>query len=133
MKNTTTNNTVKNTEMKKQKTNSKHVKELVKAYILETVHDHDGEEFKTFEEAAKHLKSDFEIRAGHAYNLKRYPNVVDRFLDYLQGMPFYFPAYVQDVEDFLNSLGINPEGKKYSSDRMNNLYALLIYREIEKY
>ena len=133
MKNTATNNTVKNTDMKKHKTNSKHVKELVRTYILETVHDNKEEEFETFEEAAKHLKSEFERAKGYEWNLKRYPNVVDRFLDYLQGMPFYFPAYVHNVEDFLNSLGINPEGKEYESDKMYNLYALLIYREIEKY
>ena len=133
MKNTATNNTVKNTDMKKHKTNSKHVKELVKAYILETIHDNNGKEFETFEEAAKHLKSEFNRVAGHAYNLKMFPNVVNRFLDYLQGLPFYFPAYVGDVEEFLNSLGINPERKDYESEKMYNLYALLIYREIEKY
>ena len=119
--------------LKANKTNSKEVKEAVKQYILQTVYDDNENEFKTFELAAKHLKNDFIRVANHPYNIKKFPNVVNRFLDYLQGLPFWFPQYNDDVKDFLNSLGINRENKEYSSDKMWNLYALLIYREIEKY
>ena len=118
---------------KKYRTNSKIVKEAVKQYIFETVYDDNENTFKTFEEAAKHLKNDFNRVANHPYNMKRFPNVVNRFLDYLQGLPFWFPGYNSEIEEFLNSLGINPENKEFSSDKMWNLYALLIYREIEKY
>ena len=121
------------TSIQKHKTNSKHVKTLVKSFILESVYDENENTFKTFESAAKHLNDDFKRVANHPYNIKRFPNVVNRFLDYLQGLPFWFPAYNSEIEDFLNSLGINHENKEYSSDKSWNLYALLIYREIEKY
>lgn len=120
------------TTTKKLRTNSKEVKERVRKYILETVHDDKEQEYKTFEEAAKKLKKEFNRVANFPNNIKRIPNNVDRFKDYLQGVPFWFPVYNSDVEDILNGFGINPEGKEYPSDKMWNLFALLIYREIEK-
>lgn len=119
--------------MKSNKTNSKVVKQAVKQYILETVYDDNENVFKTFDEAAKHLKNDFMRVANYPYNLNRYPNDVQRFKDYLQGLPFWFPAYDEDIKNFLNSLGINKENKEYSSDKMWDLYALLIYREIKPF
>ena len=119
--------------MKSNKTNSKIVKELVKKYIKETVYNENENCFKSFKNAAKCLNDDFKRVANYPNNLKRFPNNVQRFKDYLQGAPFWFPVYNQDIEDFLNSLGINKENKIYSSDKMWNLFALLIYREIEKY
>jgi hypothetical protein len=119
--------------MKKYKTNSKHVKNLVKQYILETVHNDKEEVYVDFKDAANRLNSEFKRVANHKFNLQRLPNNVDRFLDYLQGLPFWFPMYDDDIEEFLNSLGINPENKEFESSKMWNLYALLIYREIEKY
>ena len=103
--------------MKTYKTNSKHVKNLVKKYILETVYNDNENTFKSFKNAANHLNNDFKRVANHHYNLKRFPNNVDRFLDYLQGLPFYFPQYNEDVKDILNGFGINPENKIYSSSK----------------
>ena len=119
--------------MKSYKTNSKHVKNLVKNYILETVYDDNENPFLYFKDAANHINNDFKRVANHPYNLKRLPNDTDRFLDYLQGLPFYFPQYDDDIKDFLNSLCINKENKIYSSSKMWSLFALLIYREIEKF
>ena len=119
--------------MKNYKTNSKHVKNLVKQYILETVYDDNENMYLNFKDSAIRLNNEFKRVSNHPYNLKRLPNNVDRFLDYLQGLPFWFPQYDDDIKDFLNSLGINNEGKIYDSKRMWNLFALLIYREIEKF
>jgi len=38
-----------------------------------------------------------------------------------------------EIEDFLNSLGINNEGKEYPADKMRLLYAKLIYKEIQNF
>lgn len=119
--------------MKAKKTNSKHVKNLVKKYILETVYDENENEFLNFEDAAKLLHSEFKRVANFPSNLKRLPNNVDRFNDYLQGLPFWFPWANDDITTFLNSLGINPTNKEYDSEKERNLFSLLIYREIEKY
>ena len=118
---------------KANRTNSKLVKEAVKTYIFETVYDDNENTYKSFPEAAKRLHDEFKRVANHPYNLKRLPNNTDRFLDYLQGLPFWFPQYDDDIKEFLNSLGINPENKIFESSKMWNLYALLIYREIAKF
>lgn len=112
------------------RTNSKEVKNKVRQYIIDTVYDNNENNFKSFSEAATFLKNDFIRVADYKFNLKRLPNNQERFLDYLQGAPFYFPVYNDEVETFLNSLGINPQNKKYSSDKMWNLFSLLIFREL---
>jgi hypothetical protein len=43
-----------------------------------------------------------------------------------------FLIYYQEQEDFLNSLGINPENKKYSNQQVWDLYKHLLAREIQK-
>lgn len=119
--------------MKKLRTNSKEVKKAVQNYIIESVYDENENTFESINEAAKHLHDDFKRVANHPYNLKRLPKHAERFTDYLRGIPFYFATYDNEIKDFLNSLGINPENKEYSSDKMWSLYGLLIYREIENY
>lgn len=43
-----------------------------------------------------------------------------------------FLVYFCNVEDFLNSLGINPENKQYSDKKIWNTYRALITRELVK-
>ena len=116
------------------KTNSKIVRNLIKLHILESVHDDNENVFASFKEAANHLNNDFKRVSDHPYNLQKFPNPVNRFNDYLCGLPFWFlMLYNEDLENFLNGLGINPDGKKYSGDKMRALYAHLIYKEIENF
>ena len=68
----------------------------------------------------------------YEYDKKRIPSEQKRFEDYLQGIPFHFHYANEDIETFLNSLGINKEGKKYEPSKMWNLYAYLIYSETLK-
>ena len=119
--------------MKNLRTNSKEVKTKVKAYILETVYNEHEEVYATFEEAATELHKEFKRVDNFTNNLNRKPNNVNRFLDYLQGLPFWFTAYNCEIIDFLNSLGINNDKKEYHTQKSWELYALLIYREIEKF
>lgn len=119
--------------MRNQRTNSSHVKNLIKIHILNNMYDINENEFKTFAESAKELNNEFKRVANHAHNLKKYPNDVQRFDDYLRGMPYHFLIYNYEVEDFLNSLGINEDKKEYPADKMRALYANLIYREIQQF
>lgn len=119
--------------IKKVSTNSKVVKDSIRNHILECVYDYNTEEtFKTIEESKSYLYSQFNAVAGHEYNLKTYPNEQDRFADYLGGLPFHFEFENYKIEEFLNSLGINPENKEYSNDKMWKLYTYLIFRELKK-
>jgi hypothetical protein len=112
------------------KTNSKAVREAIRAHILENVTDGNGDTFPTLPEALAHLKSEFERVANYPANLRRIPNHQDRFHDYLMGIPFGFEFTHSGIAGFLNGLGINPTGKEYPPEKSARMYAALIYREI---
>lgn len=115
---------------KKVRTNSNSVRAAVRAHILENVTDHEGEVFASFESSRDHLKAEFERVADYPNNLRKFPNNQDRFHDYLMGIPFGFEYTNDGISEFLNGLGINPEGKEYDSTKSAQLYSSLIYREI---
>ncbi len=114
----------------KVRTNSKVVREAVRQHILDSVYDENEEEFGNIDDASEYLVSEFKRVADYPNNFNRYPNPQDRFQDYLQGIPFHFEYENYKIEDFLNGLGINSEGKEYSTDQMWGLYSYLIWREI---
>ena len=51
----------------------------------------------------------------------------------LTGIPFSFDVYYYDMRQFLNFLGINPQGKVYSDEKVSKLYYYLIYKVMVKY
>jgi len=112
------------------KTNNKQVRQQVRQHILECVYDENEQTYQTFEEAKARLTDEFNRVANHEYNLKRLPNNQDRFSDYLCGIPFHFEYTHQGIKDFLNGLGINPEGKEFDSDKSMRLYHYMIYKEV---
>jgi len=115
------------------RTNSKVVREAVRQHILDSVDD-DGEYFDNIDDASTYMIERFKSEFDHPYERRRTPNNQERFQEYLAGLPFSFHYYYSDVEDFLNGLGINPDGKKYSDEQMMRLYSYLIWREInDKY
>ena len=114
------------------KTNSKEVRNAIKTHILECVYNYSENNFATLEEACSHLYNEFNRVANDENNKKRIPSEQKRFEDYLQWIPFHFHYTNEDLENFLNSLGINKEGKKYEPSKMWNLYACLIYSETLK-
>ncbi len=114
----------------KHKTNSNHVRTQIRAHILDRVNDNEGEPFPNIAEAAAHVRAEFERVAGYAHNLRRFPNAQERFHDYLMGLPFSFEFYTQAIIDFLNGLGINPEGREFAPDKSARLYSYLIYKEV---
>ena len=120
--------------MKNYKTSSKEVRTAIRKHVKAIVENENGNSFKKFENSAKHFYNDFNKNANYTHNINRLPNDVQRFADYLQGLPFAVtvPMYSENLETFLNGLGINNEKKVYSYERMLNLYAMLIYREITK-
>jgi hypothetical protein len=116
------------------KTNSKSVREAIRKEILDSVYDENEEEFDNFNDAAQYLADEFKRVADYPTNMYNIPNNQDRFQDYLAGLPFRFEYENYKIEEFLNGLGINPKGKKYTSDQMQKLYSYLIWREIsDKY
>ena len=114
------------------RTNSKQVRNAIKNHILECVYDYSENSFATLKEACNHLYNEFDRVSNNAYNKKIIPNEQKRFEDYMQGAQFHFHYTNEDLENFLNSLGVNKEGKKYEPSKMWNLYAYLIFSETLK-
>ena len=112
------------------KTNSKQVREKIRLHILDCATDDYGNTYATFEDAAARLKSEFERVANHPLNVHRFPNARDRFHDYLMGIPFDFEFMDHKITEFLESLEINPTGKKYDAEKSARLYVHLIFKEI---
>ena len=112
------------------KTNSKQVREQIKQHILDCVYDENENEYQTLEEAKERLLSEFERVTGHEYYLKRYPNNQERFSQYLMGIPFHFEYTNHGIAEYLNGLGINPNGREFDSAKSQHLYHYLIYREL---
>ena len=115
---------------KKIRTNSKTVRLAIRQHILEEVTDGKGDPFPTFDDAKAHLLAEFERVANYTANLRRIPNNQDRFHDYLMGLPFGFEYTNKGIADFLNGLGINPDGREFDPEKSASLYSYLIYREI---
>ena len=112
------------------RTNSKAVRALIQAHILENVTDGNGDTFPTLPEAIAHLRAEFDRVANYPANLRRFPNNQDRFHDYLMGIPFGFEFTHHGIAEFLNGLGINPTGKELNSEKSARLYSYLIFKEI---
>ena len=117
------------TQAKPLRTNSKAVRDKIKAHILECVYDEEENTFVSLAGACKHLWKEFERVAEHPLNMRRMPSQFERFSDYLMGLPFHFEYETHKVEFFLNGLSINPDLKEYSAERMFHLYHWLIFRE----
>ena len=96
-------------------TNCKAVKTAIRAHI---------QEFYTPEELAN------EVQNLRKYdNTRRFPTNYHAVKYMVEGGCFL--CYYYDVQNFLNSLGINPENKEYSAEKSWNLYCHLIARDSE--
>lgn len=112
------------------RTNTKAVREAIRAHIFEAVTDYNGDAFPTGQEAINHLKSEFERVANYPANMRNFPNKQERFRDYLLGLPFDFEFAYHKIEEFLNGLGINPQAKSFDAEKSAKLYSYLIFKEI---
>jgi hypothetical protein len=119
------------TTTKPLRTNSAPVREQIRKHILESITDCEGDSFDTIQQASDRAMSCFSSWDSE-YEQRRTPNNQERFSDFLWGLPFSFLVYNCEIAEFLNSLGINPDGKEYPTDKTNKLYHYLIWSEIQK-
>jgi hypothetical protein len=108
--------------------NSSEVKANIREHIIYHV-EKDGQSFDTFKEAAVYLYNEFERVSNNPLNHQKFPNDFDRFSDYLLGLPFSFYYYFNQMEAYLNALGLSKQVKKCKddSDKLQRLYHHLIF------
>lgn len=119
--------------MKNLRSNSKEVRNAIDAHILQSVTDNEGNEYNDVKRAAIRLYSEFDRVANYPYNLQKFPNEQERFSDYLNGIPFGFEYAYYEIIEFLNSIGLNNEGKEYDDEKAMNLYHYLIFAQTTKH
>lgn len=100
--------------MKKLKTNSKEVRKLVREHIINSYDD------------ITNLYTDLESLVDD----RQVFSVYQAGKKLTEGGAFL--VYYNQVQDFLNGLGINPENKEYSDEKSWELYVHLIASECEK-
>lgn len=116
------------------RTNTKEIRDRIKAYLLENVTDENDNEFTSFEKLAEYIKSEL---------IRIYRNThQSTFRKYMSGLPsgnfaadtmFYFHYYNYNV--ILGEiLGQTVEEySKYSPEQAVELGIALFYRELYKY
>ena len=77
------------------RTNTRKYLSNLDTYIYECI-DTDNEQMSLLDKV-NYFMSEFDRVANHEYNLRKFPNIIDRMDDYMQGLPFSFPFYYHDI------------------------------------
>ena len=96
------------------KTNSNEYKRNIEGYIFDCINCED-KELDSIQLKLEYALSEFNRVANYPYNLKMFPNKIDRMADYLQGLPFDFAHDNYDilkVSANLHNLGSIPTNKE---------------------
>lgn len=114
------------------RTNTKEIKDRIKNYLLANVDDENENNFSSFEELAKYIKSELLRIYGNTYQ--------STFREYMQGIPneaattmFYSHYYNYNV--ILGGILGESEAEynKYTPEKAVDLGVWLFYREISKF
>jgi len=105
---------------------NKEVIHEIRQHIKECVYDENGDEYKTYKEAALRLVSEFQRVANHSYNISHQ----ERFRDYMQGIPFNF-EYMYYEQKKIVSQWLQSDPDNYTDQEAANMYYDLIYRTIK--
>jgi len=114
------------------RTNTKEIKDRIKNYLLANVDDENENEFTSFEELAKYIKSELLRIYGDTHQ--------STFKTYMQGLPnaaadtmFYFHYYNYNVilGEILGQT--KEECSKYSPEQAVELGITLFYRELYRF
>ena len=111
--------------------NAKNVKldNLAKAYILDCLTIPDAEGDHSTREVLEWHYREFQRVANHPYNLRRFPNQVDRLADYLQGLPSGFDIAFDncDILELARQWGSLPENatEKQEYKILNNYWRFI--------
>lgn len=117
------------------KTNSKKVREAVRAYVLQNTNGWD-EDPKTFEEAAAIIKKAWDEYKYPDLRFQFKHSLVDAFKDWAHGLPNDVFDYIVEgdtvklVGDMLEQT--EAERSKYSDSQACELLTYLIFREVDK-
>jgi len=113
------------------KTNNKIVKDAIQKYIINCIdiEEQGLPENITLAGQLEFICSEFKRVAGYEYNLRRLPNIQERFIDWLSGLPSYFNIEYRNYEivsELMPSFNLPLPANK-TEDQGVKLFYCLIY------
>jgi hypothetical protein len=116
-------------------TNSKIVLATVRQHVIDCVPNMlaDCDKYTTFHDAAGYVWREFMRVSDNPYCIHHFPNIQDRFSDYLDGLPHAFLFYYDDIEAYLDTLSLNNNSKtKFKCEKIHHMYHYLIFKVVYK-
>lgn len=122
------------------KSNSKKAVMAIRQHIIDSVIDSMEEAGvvglcePSFQDAQDFIWDDFCSRANYENNIRRFPHLFDRWLDFMRGLPFHFDVYFDEQRESIASWLEETEEEKnrYNNTKVEDMYFRLIYRELIK-
>jgi hypothetical protein len=111
------------------RSNCKAVRDKIKLHILDCTFDAN---FKNFEACAIAIYKEFMRVTDNSYCKHHFPNQQLRFSNYLDGLPYDFYFYYSDINNYLDTLGLNKPKRKITDEDSEKLYHYLIFSEVIK-
>lgn len=115
------------------RTNSKKYLNNIQNYILDSI-DGEGYDIKTETEKLEFLFDCFEVEFNYKNNKLRYPNLQDRFANWLQGLPSAISIphqYNKILELSKNLLEVDNLGEELENKIIDNYWSFMAYHIIK--
>lgn len=118
------------------KSNSKQVRDKAKAYLIECIMEPSFAEMGAKSDSLKDRLVnivDWFRFWDNPYEQRRHPNMEDRFVSWMNGLPFVIPVDFSyyDIEQRMTEWGL-PNDKGYSTDQAHKWYYHILYSELTK-
>lgn len=116
--------------MKKNKSNSKEVKEAIKLHLIE-IAQNDDVKVETVDQAIEYISDRFIIEALKHDNSGK--SIQDLFIYWLNGLALHTYYYTNDIIDYLHSLGLYGKDEEQEQEKSADLYHYLIFKEVKNH
>lgn len=115
--------------MKRLKTNSKEVREVIRLHLIEISQD-DDVKVETVDQAIKYISNKFYIEMiKHNNNVG---NIQELFFYWLSGLSLHTYYMTDDIINYLHSIGLYGKNEKQEQEKAADLYHYLIFKEVKK-
>ena len=114
--------------MKKNRSNSKEVREAIKLHLIE-IAENDDVEVTTVEQAKDYIVKRFNLEVlRFARKNESYQKL---FINWLNGLALHTYYYTSDIINYLHSIGLYGKDEEQEQENASDLYHYLIFKEVK--
>lgn len=114
--------------MKKNKSNSKEVKEAIRLHLIE-ISQNDDVKVDTVDQAIKYISDRFITEMLKHDNSSK--NIQELFIYWLSGLSLHTYFYTNDIINYLHSIGLYGKDEEQEQEKAADLYHYLIFKEVK--